>query len=102
MLLGPEETGSKSSVEDELDQYLSETPLPRDQSPLVWWKLNSERFPNLARVAKVFLHIQATSTPSERVFSTAGNTVTKLRSCLKPKNVDALVFLHTNEMKLKK
>ena len=32
--------------------------------------------------------------PSERVFSTAGNTVTKKRSCLLSDNVDKLVFLH--------
>ena len=97
VLLGPEQTSSVSSVADELTQYLSETPLPRNQSPLLWWKVNAERFPNLA---PVLLSIPATSTPSERVFSTAGNTVTKLRSCLKPKNVDALIFLNINSKKL--
>ena len=100
VLLGPEQTSSVSSVTDELTQYLSETPSPRNHSPLLWWKINAERFPNLAPVARVLLSIPATSTPSERVFSTAGNTVTKLRSCLKPKNVDALIFLNINSKKL--
>ena len=43
----------------------------------------------LAKVARLILCIPAT-------FSTAGLTVTKLRSCLKPENVDALVFLNKN------
>ena len=90
------------TVDDELNQYLSEMPSPRSQLPLTWWKINSEWFFNLVPVARMFLSIPATSTPSKRVFSTAGNTVTKLQSCLKPKNVDALIFLHTNAQKLSK
>ena len=35
----------------------------------------------------------ATSPSAERVFSTAGLKITKLQSNLKPKNVDALIFL---------
>ena len=68
----------------------------------MWWKINSEQFSNLAPVARMFLSILATSSPSGRVFSTAGYAVTKLQSCLKPKNVDALSFLHTNAQKLSK
>ena len=49
-----------------------------------------------AQVARGILGIPATSTPAERIFSTAGLMVTKLRSCLKPSNVDAVVFLNKN------
>ena len=42
------------------------------------------------------LCVPATSTASERLFSTAGLTVTNLGSCLKPENVDAFVFLNKN------
>ena len=42
------------------------------------------------------LCIPATSTPSERVFSAAGNTVVKKRACLDSETVDELVFLHSS------
>ena len=54
------------------------------------------KFPNLAQLAKAVIGIPATSTPSERLFSTAGNIVTKKRSCLNPENVDVILFLNKN------
>ena len=65
-------------------------------SPSLWWKDNAHQFPLLSKVTKCFLNVPATSTPSERVFSTAGNTVTQQCSCLRPKNVDAIIFLNKN------
>ena len=43
--------------------------------------------------AKIFLAIPATSVPSERVFSTAGDIITADRARLKPQHVDKLLFL---------
>ncbi len=97
VLLGEDDTSSSHvSTTEELNQYMTEKPLQRDAAPLDWWKANAHRYPRLASVSKGILAIPATSTPSERIFSTAGLTVTKLRSCIKPKNVDALIFLNHN------
>ena len=65
--------------------------------PLKWWHSKSLYFPALANFAKKYLCIPATSTPSERVFSLAGNIVTKNRCQLLPQNVDRLVFLSSNK-----
>ena len=68
----------------------SERPVARKESPLSRWKKNERRLPNLAKVAHGILRNPATSTPSEWMFSIAQLTVTKLCSCRKPSNVDAL------------
>ena len=50
----------------------------------------------LPRMARRYLGVVATSVPSERLFSTAGNVVTAKRCALEPENVEKLVFLHDN------
>ena len=63
---------------------------------LEWWKLNESRFPNIAKLAKAVICIPATSTPSEKLFSAAGDVVNKRRACLNPENVDVILFLNKN------
>ena len=75
---------------------MSEISASQDINLIKWWKENCHRFPHLSKLAAEILNIPATSTASERTFSKAGLTVSSLRSCLKPKNVDALVFLNKN------
>ncbi len=49
---------------------------PRDLDVLNWWKVYQDRLPLLASLARQYLCIPATSAPSERLFSTAGNNMT--------------------------
>ncbi|XP_063955358.1 E3 SUMO-protein ligase ZBED1-like [Lytechinus pictus] len=86
----------RQQVNNEIDRYLAEDTEDGDQDPLLWWKLNERLFPSLSKFAKKYLCICATSCPSERVFSTAGNIVTPKRSLLKPSKVNMLVFLAEN------
>ncbi|XP_022238738.1 zinc finger BED domain-containing protein 4-like [Limulus polyphemus] len=79
-LLGEEAVVAEPSLSSELEKYLAEPPPPRRDNPLVWWKLNAGCFNVVSFVARRLLCIPATTTSSERVFSTAGLTVTKLRS----------------------
>jgi hypothetical protein len=69
---------------------------PVDSDPLIWWKANEGRFPQMAKLAKRYLCIPATSVASERVFSTSGNIVNAKRSKLTPEHVDMLTFLAKN------
>lgn len=96
ILFGKEESNSSAVLEDEVELYFSENNVSRSCNPLVWWKTNSLRYPRLSQLVKPLFAIPATSTASERLFSVAGLTVTKLRSSLNRENVNALVFLHNN------
>lgn len=84
-------------ADNELTRYLHEECIDANVNPLPWWRDNQSRFPLLSKVARKYMCICATSTPSERVFSAAGNIVTPVRSSLKPHKVNMLVFLARNK-----
>ena len=96
ILLGPEETSGSFTIDDEIDMYLQLKPPARSTKIFEWWKVNEPRFPNVSKLAKSILCIPATSTASERIFSSAGTTISKKRNCLKPENVDKILFLNKN------
>ena len=83
-------------AELQVSAYKKEAPVPLTTSPLTWWKDQEYTYPLLAKVARNLLCIPATSVPSERVFSTAGDIVTQQRSSIKRKHVDMLIFLKKN------
>ena len=69
---------------------------PEDVQVFDCWKIHQKNVPNLFKVFKKYIHIPATSVPSERMFSLAGNVITEKRSRLIPRNVNLLTFLHHN------
>ena len=90
-----------SQVRNEVLTYFGEKPHPKEENPLHWWKANENRYPTLAMLAKSYLCIPGTSTPSERLFSAAGNIASKKKASLSPEHVDMLTFLHCNAQFLK-
>ncbi|XP_074535564.1 E3 SUMO-protein ligase ZBED1-like [Halichoeres trimaculatus] len=95
-----EQESNNQAITNEVLMYFGEQPLPKSESPLTWWKLNEAKYPSLASLAKSILCIPATSAPSERLFSAAGNIASKKRASLTPEHVDMLTFLHCNLKKL--
>jgi hypothetical protein len=87
---------SKELFQQELDKYISEDVIDRSTCPFRWWSLNYARFSELAAVAREHLAVPCTSVPSERVFSKAGEVVTKKRSSIKPAKADQTIFLMEN------
>ena len=75
-------TSRGDQMEKETESYLSAQDLDAEDSPLLWWKAEALRYPILAKLAKTYLAICATSSASERVFSASGKIVTPLRSLL--------------------
>ena len=84
----------KSAIDVELSRYTESLLCDRKKDPLIWWRENEMNFPNLAKQARTYLAIPATSVPSERVFSKAGEIVSAKRASIKPKNVDMILFLN--------
>lgn len=76
--------------------YKKDTSIPLTSCPLKWWKEKAQMYPLILPLAKAYLTVPATSVPSERVFSTAGDIVNAQRSQLLPENVDMLIFLQKN------
>ncbi len=69
-LLGAEEEttdAESASVQEEVTLYFREKAIKRADDPLLWWKVNESRSPHLAVLARRYLAIPATSTPSESV-----------------------------------
>ena len=96
ILLGDDNNSEGSENDTELDDFLLEKSLPHNSDVMAWWNMNEHRFPNLAKLGKVYLGIPATSASSERLFSKAGIITAKHRNCLKAKNVEAIIFLNKN------
>lgn len=82
------------SRDTEVETYFSEPCIPVNQDPLLWWKVNENRFTKLSILAQWYLAVPATSVPAERVFSTAGLIVNRLRTRLSLEHVDRLIFLN--------
>ena len=73
-------------------------PIAKKDHPLSWWRENEGRFPTLSTLARSLLCIPATSTPSERIFSAAGNICSQKRASLTRDHVDMLTFLSMNKL----
>ena len=65
-----------------------------DIDPLEYWKVNERVFPRLSTLAKRYLGIPASSVPVERLFSSAGELISKKRNSLLPENANVLLSLH--------
>ncbi|CAH1113945.1 unnamed protein product [Psylliodes chrysocephalus] len=64
-------------------------------NPIKFW--NSQMFVNLRKITVRYFCITATSVPSERLFSEAGQILTEDRSRLTPERFDRLLFLNCLE-----
>ena len=78
---------------DELNSYLDSTQEPGTVNVLEWWRSHENNYPTLARMARDYLMIPATSAPVERLFSESGNLITSERNRLGSDVIRAIMCL---------
>ena len=64
--------------------------------PLAWWSVNEHKFPTLAKLARAFLAIPATSAASERVWSRASQVLSIRRSRMDPELAQRIMYTREN------
>jgi hAT family C-terminal dimerisation region/Domain of unknown function (DUF4413) len=78
---------------DELTGYLAEPVIDDKADVLGWWRENAGRYPVLARIARDYLAIPASSASSERAFSGGADLVVKKRGSLNGDTIRACTCL---------
>lgn len=78
--------------------YDEEKRLDPAGNPLAWWKANAARFPELSRLARIYLSSPPTSVPSvsEQLFSGAGIIYNPKGTRLHGDKAEKLLFLKYN------
>ena len=88
-------TNSLPIVDNEINKYWNSTDADESVKPLEWWKTHSSEYPNLAKLARDYLSIQASSVPCEQLFSIAGQVLCKSRNRLTGESVRACICLRS-------
>ena len=86
----------KKTCEDEFEKYLTCLTPEYEENPLIWWKSNQMLYPTLAVLARKYLAVQATSAPSERIFSRASRIISNLRTSLDPDIAGKIFYVSEN------
>lgn len=87
------QTTSSLEAKRLVDMYRGLPLCDDDNNPLVWWQLHQNSLAPMAELVLKYLACPATSVPSERLFSVAGNIVSKKRASLLPENANTLICL---------
>ena len=80
----------------EIEDYLRKECAAMDSNPLLCWKTNLNKFPNIAKLASKYLAVAATSAPVERLFSVVGKTFRAERCSLKDNTFQNLMVIKCN------
>ena len=89
----------KSDIEEEIEAY-ENTHIDGKPEITEWWRLNSNKFPKLARIAREILACPASSASSERVFSVTGLVCSNKRKWLSNSHIEDLAIINLNHKKL--
>lgn len=85
---------------DEVTEYLREDKITFSHNPFEWWVSKKSKYPILTKIARIYLAAPATSTPSERLFSDAGNLLSEKRTRMDSELFKRIMFLKRNATKV--
>jgi hypothetical protein len=85
---------------NEVEEYLKEDKISFNHCPFNWWLNKKDKYPILAKMARIHLAIPATSTSSERLFSDAGNLLSAKRTRINSELFKSIMFLKRNASKV--
>lgn len=91
---------NQPKASNEVEEYLKEDMISFNQCPLNWWLNKKNKYPILAKMARIYLAIPATSTSSERLFSDAGNLLSSKRTKMNLELFQHIMFLKKNATKI--
>ena len=74
----------------EMQRYLEEPVLSRQDNSLLWWRKHMQMLPFLSKIAQEKLCTLAISVPCESLFSKAGETLTERRNRLSDKKTQTI------------
>jgi len=81
-------------IHQELEAYLRAPPVLKTECPLKWWReIGCKAYPNLAKAARDYLAVPATTCTSERAFSEGRQVVDFTRHQLSDKMIQANMCL---------
>lgn len=91
---------NQPKASNEVEEYLKEDMISFNQCPFNWWLNKKDKYPILTKMARIHLAIPATSTPSERLFSDAGNLLSAKRTKINSELFKSIMFLKRNASKV--
>jgi len=77
----------------DLKHFLNQPTIPIHENIIKFWDVHKMMYPNIAKIAESYLSLVATSVPSERLFSKAGNIMNAKRNRLSGEELQHLLFL---------
>lgn len=84
-----------NSLMNQIEAYMMDN--TNEKNSLLYWKSHKADMPYLSEASTHILAVPGSTTPSERLFSSAKNQVFDRRNKISPENVEALMFLSENE-----
>jgi hypothetical protein len=94
---GESDEEDEDVIKQEIKSYRAESEISREEEDILsWWRDRKAKYPNLARLARKYLCVTATSTQAERVFSALGWLLNKRRLLLTGSHVNNQMFLKEN------